>query len=67
MLGPQDDKRAERDAKSMQAKAKAHLHAIWQAETKANAAFDFFVDTYGVKGEKAVAKLIKDRDALLTF
>ena len=55
--------------KSVQAKAKGHLHEIWQAETKAtaNAAFDFFVETYGVKWEKAVAKLVKDRDALLTF
>jgi putative transposase len=55
--------------KSVQAKAKAHLHDIWQAETKAeaNAAFDFFVGTYGVKWDKAVAKLVKDRDALLTF
>lgn len=33
--------------KSVQAKAKAHLHDIWQAETKAkaDAAFDFFVAT----------------------
>ncbi len=40
-----------------------------QAETKAeaNVAFDFFVETYGVKWDKAVAKLAKDRDALLTF
>lgn len=55
--------------KSVQAKAKGHLHDIWQAETKAkaNAAFDFFVETYGVKWDKAVAKLVKDRDALLTF
>ncbi len=55
--------------KSIQAKAKGHLHDIWQAETKAkaNAAFDFFVETYGVKWDKAVAKLVKDRDALLTF
>ena len=55
--------------KSVQVKAKAHLHDIWQAETKAkaSAAFDFFVDTYGVKWDKAVAKVIKDRDALLTF
>ena len=39
------------------------------AETKkeANAAFDLFVDTYGVKYEKAVAKLVKDRDELLAF
>ena len=55
--------------KSIQAKAKGHLHDIWQAATKAeaNAAFDFFVETYGVKWDKAVAKLVKDRDALLTF
>jgi transposase-like protein len=54
---------------SIQAKAKAHLHDIWQAETKAkaNTAFDFFVETYGVKWDKAVAKLVKDRAALLTF
>lgn len=55
--------------KSAQARAKGHLHDIWQAETKAraNVAFDFFVETYGVKWDKAVAKLVKDRDALLTF
>jgi len=55
--------------KSVQAKAKSHLHDIWQAETraKAEAAFDYFVDTYGVKWDKAVAKLVKDRNALLTF
>ena len=37
------------------------------AETKkeATAAFDLFVETYGVKYEKAVGKLIKDRAALL--
>ena len=54
---------------SMQAKAKGHLHDIWQAETKAaaNTAFAFFAQTYGVKWDKAVAKLVKDRDALLTF
>ncbi len=55
--------------KSVQVKAKGHLHDIWQAETtaKANAAFDYFVETYGVKWDKAVAKLVKDRDGLLTF
>lgn len=55
--------------KAVQAKAKGHLHDIWQAETKAeaNAAFDFFVETCGVKYEKAVAKLVKDRDVLLAF
>lgn len=30
-------------------------------------AFDFFIETYGVKYEKAVAKLIKGRDTLLAF
>ncbi|HBG96010.1 MAG TPA: IS256 family transposase [Chromatiaceae bacterium] len=55
--------------KSVQARAKARLHDIWQAETKAeaNAAFDRFVESYGAKWDKAVAKLVKDRDALLTF
>ncbi len=39
------------------------------AETRkeANAAFDLFVETYGVKYEKAVGKLVKDRDELLAF
>ena len=55
--------------KSVQPKAKGHLHDIWQAETKAEAeaAFDFFVETYGVKYDKAVAKLVKDREELLAF
>jgi putative transposase len=55
--------------KSVQAKAKGHLHDIWQAEPKADAdtAFDFFIETYGVKYEKAASKLTKDRDVLLAF
>ena len=55
--------------KSVQSKAKGHLHDIWQAETRndADAAFDFFVETYGAKYDKAAGKLIKDRDALLSF
>ncbi|SER42733.1 Transposase (or an inactivated derivative) [Tranquillimonas rosea] len=55
--------------KSVQPKAKGHLHEIWQAETKADAeaAFDFFVETYAVKYDKAAAKLAKDRDVLLAF
>jgi transposase-like protein len=54
---------------SLHEKAKADLQDIWMAETKkeANAAFDLFVETYGVKYERAVAKLVKDRDVLLTF
>lgn len=55
--------------KSVQPKAKGHLHDIWQAGTmaEAEAAFDFFVETYGVKYDKAVAKLTRDRDVLLAF
>ena len=39
------------------------------AETKPEAliAFDAFVETYGVKYDKAVACLAQDRDALLAF
>tara|TARA_R110002073_G_scaffold9892_2_gene49033 strand:+ start:3368 stop:3772 length:405 start_codon:yes stop_codon:yes gene_type:complete len=33
----------------------------------ATAAFDLFVETYGVTYERAVKKLTKDRDVLLTF
>jgi transposase-like protein len=48
---------------------KGHLHDICQAEprTEAETAFDFFVETYGVKWDKAVVKLVKARDTLLTF
>ena len=55
--------------KSMQSKAKARLHDIWQAETHASAehAFDSFVEDFGVKYPKAVECLTKDRDVLLTF
>ena len=56
--------------KPVHAKAKGHLHDIWRAETKAkakaNVANDVFVETYGVKWRKAVAKLLRDREALLT-
>jgi putative transposase len=53
----------------LQAKAKQHLQAIWMAETReaAEAAFDYFVEAYGAKYDKAVACLAKDREALLTF
>jgi transposase-like protein len=55
--------------KSVQAKAKQALHAIWQAETKADAekAFDLFVVTYEPKYPKAVLCLQKDREELLAF
>src|SRR3954465_10174944 len=55
--------------KSLQAKATRALQDIWMAETKTDAlaAFDAFVETYGVKYDKAVACLVKDRDALLAF
>jgi len=55
--------------KSLRDKAKSDLQDIWMAETKkeANAAFDLFVETYGIKYERAVKKLTKDRDELLAF
>jgi len=55
--------------KSLHEKAKSELQDIWTAETrkKATAAFDLFVETYGVKYERVIARLIKDRDVLLTF
>lgn len=55
--------------KSIQPKAKTALQNIWMAETRkdAEAAFDRFVELYGVKYDKAVACLQKDRDVLLAF
>jgi transposase-like protein len=55
--------------KSQQSKAKRALQEIWMAETKkdALAAFDAFVETWGVKYDKAAECLIKDREALLAF
>ena len=55
--------------KSLQPKAKAALHEIWMAETKADAttAFNQFVAVFGAKYPKAVECLVKDREALLAF
>jgi len=55
--------------KSQQPKAKRALQEIWMAETRkdALAAFDAFVETWGIKYDKAVECLTKDRDALLAF
>jgi len=55
--------------KSQQPKAKRALQEIWMAETKkdALAAFDAFVETWGVKYDKAVECLTKDREVLLAF
>jgi transposase-like protein len=55
--------------KSLQAKAKRALQDIWMAETRkdAEAAFDGFIECYGVKYEKAVECLSEDRDSLLAF
>jgi transposase-like protein len=54
---------------SQQAKAKRALHEIWMAETRSDAetAFDAFIETYGIKYDKAADCLIKDRQALLAF
>jgi transposase-like protein len=55
--------------KRLQPQAKAKLHDIWQAETRAAAesAFDLFLATYEAKYPKATDCLKKDRDVLLTF
>ena len=55
--------------KGQQPKAKAMLHDIWQAATKAEAekAFDLFVATWEAKYAKATDCLVKDRAALLVF
>lgn len=55
--------------KSVQPKAKADIHEIWQAETreKGNKAFDHFLEKYGAKYPDACECLKKDREALLTF
>jgi transposase-like protein len=55
--------------KSLQAKVKRALQDIWMAETRqdAEAAFDGFIECYGLKYEKAVECLSEDRDPLLAF
>jgi putative transposase len=55
--------------KGQQPKAKAMLHDIWQADTKAEAekAFDLFVATWQAKYAKATDCLAKDREELLVF
>ena len=55
--------------KGVQPRAKAALHEIYEAETKAAAerAFDLFVATYEAKYPKATECLAKDREALLAF
>ena len=55
--------------KSLQAKAKAKLHQIWQAPDKAEAQrhFDDFIRVYGAKYPKAAECLQKDQQVLLTF
>jgi len=55
--------------KGVQPRAKAALHAIYEAEFRAEAerAFDLFIATYQAKYPKATECLAKDREALLTF
>jgi putative transposase len=54
---------------SVQPAAKADLREVWQAPDRARAetAVATFAEKYGAKYEKAVACLVKDRDALLSF
>ena len=55
--------------KGQQPAAKAMLHEVWMAATRADAtkAFDRFVATYGVKWPRAAECLEKDRAELLAF
>jgi putative transposase len=55
--------------KSVQPAAKQDLREIWQAPDRATAeaAVATFAEKYGAKYGKAVACLVKDREALLTF
>lgn len=55
--------------KSMAPTVKSDLRDVWHAETRAaaQAAMDTFTEKYGVKYDKAVACLTKDREALLAF
>ena len=55
--------------KSVQPAAKADLREIWMAPDRATAeaAIATFAEKYGAKYEKAVARLVKDREAPLTF
>jgi putative transposase len=55
--------------KSVQPAAKRDLREIWQAPDRATAeaAVATFAEKYGAKYDKAVACLLKDRAALLTF
>jgi len=55
--------------KSLQSKAKEHLHDIWMAPGIAEAEknFNVFIEIYGAKYPKAAECLEKDRDVLLNF
>jgi hypothetical protein len=55
--------------KSMQSKAKSHIHDMYEAESKDEAlkAYEHFIDVYEAKFPKAVECLKKDKDALFTF
>jgi len=55
--------------KRLHRQAKAEIHEIYGAETRADAdaGIDDFARVYGDKYPKAVAKLVRDRDVLLTF
>jgi putative transposase len=55
--------------KSVQPAAKADLREVWQApdHATAEAAIATFAEEYAAKYEKAVACLLRDRDALLSF
>ena len=55
--------------KSLQPKAKAHIHEMYMAESRKDAlkAYDHFIEVYEAKYPNAVACLTKDKEELFTF
>jgi hypothetical protein len=65
LLGAQDRECAQQAAEEPAIESQAGAAEVWMAETKKDAllAFDGFIETWGVKYDRATECLIKDRDA----
>ncbi len=61
LLGSQDGQRLEQLPKGLQKKAKGRLQDIWMAPGRIESAFDFFLEAYGPKYDKAAACLAGPR------
>src|ERR1700730_948539 len=69
LLGAQDRQRAQQAAEepTMKGEAGAARDLDGRNQEDALLAFDAFIETWGVKYDRATECLIKDRDALLAF